>query len=65
MEGEKPELISLSMSGAAYIPAHTLAGTPRKMLLSGASPHIPDDIIEKYGNIGKLFHYASKGSEGD
>ena len=55
MEGEKPEFSSLSMSGAAYTPAHTPAGTPRKMLLSEASPHIPDDIIEKYKNIGKLF----------
>ena len=55
MEGEKPEFTSLSMSGAAYTPAHTPAGTPRKMLLSGASPHIPDDIIKKYENIGKLF----------
>ena len=55
MEGEKPEFSFLSMSGAAYTPAHTPTGTPRKMLLSGASPCLPDDIIEKYKNIGKLF----------
>ena len=55
MEGEKPEFSSLSMSRVAYTPAHTPTGTPRKMLLSRASPHIPDNIIEKYENIGKLF----------
>ena len=55
MEGEKPEFSFLSMSGTAYTPAHTPTGTPRKMLLSGASPCLPGDIIEKYKNIGKLF----------
>ena len=43
------------MSRAAETPGHTPAGTPRKMLLSGASPHIPYDMIEKYENIGRLF----------
>ena len=55
MEGDKPEFSSLRMSTAAEIPGHTPTGTPRKMLLSGASPHILDDMIKKYENIGRLF----------
>ena len=47
----------------AGTPAHTPAGPPRKMHLSAALPHILDDIIEKYENIGRLVNLQVKALE--
>ena len=48
------------MMSRAGTPAHTPSGTPHKLQLSAASPHIPDDVIEKYEKTGELFHLQVK-----
>ena len=39
---------------------HTPLGIPHKLQLLAASPHIPDDVIEKYEKIEELFHLQVK-----